>query len=123
MSKQSHTPGPWVAEKADLYGEDPNRWAVLARDPITNRAYFIATIENGQPGDCLETEEATARLIASAPDLLEALREITTLVSVLHGRGPNAEIPEALLTPLGVYIKAAEIMRNAKAAIQKAQGE
>lgn len=34
----------------------------------------IATIENGQPGDSLDTEAATAHLFTAAPLLYEALR-------------------------------------------------
>lgn len=48
-----HTPGPWHAWNDDVWG-----WGVGSED------YTI----------CEELSEADARLIASAPDLLEALR-------------------------------------------------
>ena len=63
------TPGPWKAVRADLFGDDPDRWSVCtcAND------YFVASIENGAPGDTLDTESANARLIAAAPELLAEL--------------------------------------------------
>jgi hypothetical protein len=49
-----HTPGPWRIEKQDIYGNDKNG--------------YICTW-SGRSGD--------AKLIAAAPDLLEALEDIT----------------------------------------------
>lgn len=70
-----HTPGPWKAENADLHGdEDDTRWSVLTAGQ--DRDYFVATIENGAPGDTLDTEAANARLIAKAPELLEFIQEV-----------------------------------------------
>lgn len=66
-----HTPGTWIAVNADINDSDPNRWSVCVDGEAQ---YFIATIENGAPGDTLGTEEANARLIAAAPDLLEACK-------------------------------------------------
>ena len=64
-----HTPGPWKACKG--HDGEPDRWCVVADG---EKAYYIAVIENGQPGDCCDTEGATARLIAAAPDMLVALQ-------------------------------------------------
>ena len=68
-----HTPAPWKA----VQGTDgePERWLVVADGEMQ---YHIAVIENGQPGDCCATEGATARLIAAAPELLNALKDIVT---------------------------------------------
>lgn len=89
----THTPGLWVAVKADLYGDgedsDPNRWAVCAGDP--GLEFFVATIENGAPGDTLETEEANARLIASAPDLLAACRKAKGYMDSINARRFHGE--------------------------------
>jgi len=63
-----HTPAPWKAAKG--HDCDPERWCVVADQ---ERQYLIAVIENGQPGDCCETEGATARLIAAAPELLQVV--------------------------------------------------
>jgi len=66
-----HTPGPWKTLRG--VDDDDTRWIVVAAG--SDREYLIATIENGQPGDCLETEAATASLVSAAPDLLAALKE------------------------------------------------
>lgn len=70
------SPGPWKALRgAD---DDETRWIVVAAG--SDREYLIATIENGQPGDCLETEGATAQLIAQAPALVAALSALLAFV-------------------------------------------
>lgn len=72
MSGQTeHTPGPWEAIKG-LNESDEMRCGVVA--DRGERKYLVATIENGAPGDICDTEFANARLIAAAPELLEALR-------------------------------------------------
>lgn len=72
-SPLGHTPGPWIAVKADLHGDDLERWSVCTD---TKPQYFIASIENGALTDTLDTEEANARLIATAPDLLRAAKKV-----------------------------------------------
>jgi hypothetical protein len=57
---------PWRTFKGS--DDEPERWTV-----VSDYGYLIATIENGAPGDSLDTEEANASLIAAAPDLLEAV--------------------------------------------------
>lgn len=70
---QGHTPGPWKWGKG--VEDDPTRCFVT--QGIPGRAEFlIAEIQNGAPGDCLETEVANAHLIAAAPDLLAALKDL-----------------------------------------------
>lgn len=62
------TPGSWVA----IRGHDENRadrWTVCTE---SEPHYLIAVIENGAPGDTLETEGCNAHLIAAAPELLAA---------------------------------------------------
>ena len=56
--------------------DDIERWSIVADNGT--RPYHIATIENGQPGDCCATEGATAHLIAAAPHLLAALQSLLT---------------------------------------------
>ena len=62
-----HTPGPWKAIKG-VQGDDLRCAVVVPLD----RDYLLATVENGAPGDFCDTEWANARLLAAAPDLLEA---------------------------------------------------
>lgn len=63
-----HTQGPWIAESAKDFSpgrHDDNRWVVnLGGMPL------IAVVEQYR-GEA----EANARLIASAPDMLQTLRE------------------------------------------------
>ncbi len=67
MSDTKHTPGPFLPQ----FNEIENRWSIVADNG--SRPYLIAVVENGQPGDSLDTEEATAHLLAAAPEMLEAL--------------------------------------------------
>lgn len=61
-----------------------------------------------------------AGLIAAAPDLLAALQSLQSFVAIMIGRGPDAEIPDTIPTPLGVPVKIGAIMRDVAAAIAKA---
>ena len=70
-----HTPGPWKALKG--HDGDSERWVVVADRKLN---YRIAVIENGQPGDTLETEGFTAHLIAEAPAILEAAKYLAHMV-------------------------------------------
>lgn len=67
MSVSKHTPGPWVSHDADVY------------DGAGCQATHVA---NCNPdGDMFQsTADANARLIAAAPDLLEALTEAVELI-------------------------------------------
>lgn len=68
---EPHSPGPYEASKGAE--DEPERWQVVRKEPPQ---FVIATIENGAPGDTLETEGATARLFAIAPEMLEFIREV-----------------------------------------------
>lgn len=75
MSK--HTPGPWEAVPSasrrhhwDIYGSEwngsePNRYKTS-----------VAQTSNWMPSDPPEESEANARLIAAAPELLEAVKAL-----------------------------------------------
>jgi hypothetical protein len=69
MNATKHTPGPWATHKR----ADGTNWEVAteARDSYGRHAEYIVSV----PLD-YNTSEANARLIASAPDLLAALRRI-----------------------------------------------
>lgn len=68
MSK--HTPGPWRVEIDD----SPDAAWAWQWPTIVSDEYEVVGTE-GMYGD-LETDMANARLIAAAPDLLEALKEV-----------------------------------------------
>ena len=61
-----HTPGPWQAVKWDDNADDVVGWSV-----VDSEGAMLP--ESEMTGD-IEEAEANARLIAAAPDLLEALK-------------------------------------------------
>lgn len=111
MTQAAHTPGPWYVT--------PYKTSIgVTSRPDGGYAHRIAECDywnpagNGQPDR--EAAEANARLIASAPDLLETLRKIA---------GGNVEgLGDSLLQ--GNATSAVFILQSiANAAIAKALGE
>lgn len=100
MSK--HTPGPWVLDDFEVSTE---------RDPANLIAHVYACDRPENPDNewdvGIETA-ANAKLIAAAPDLLEALEQIMVLVDA-SGSTPRPSV--------------AKIIVAARAAIAKARGE
>lgn len=92
-----HTPGPWVVD--DLGDEHflrtNHRWGIGAE---SSPAYRVAKVE-GMGGE----SEATARLIAAAPELLEACK---TLLMLSLPRDVSGE----------------RMVREARRAVEKAEG-
>ena len=78
-----HTPGPWATEPATLYAHELRqpRYAlrVYATDPGPDCDYTIAFVRDVDQN----TRETHARLIAAAPELLEALQRL------LHNHAAN----------------------------------
>ena len=93
MSK--HTPGPWfaVADKGQT----------IIRTSRSSAAFSPLAIVKGDKRDTLKDQEANARLIAAAPDLLDALSEI--------------------INDGGKFVMTNETHRKARAAIAKARGD
>lgn len=89
--KAQHTPGPWMPSWRDYGGVIDKDGYVVAQ---------AATFRNK------EVIEANARLIAAAPDLLEALQDCVSVMSI-ELKGLAVIQPE---------------LRNAMAAIAKATG-
>ena len=72
-----HTAGPW-----GIYTPEHD---VTAWDEGSQRTITIAIMADDWEGDnAQEIREANARLIASAPELLEALKEVLELASGPH---------------------------------------
>lgn len=71
------TPGEFFASLGS-YDEDPNRWSVMMN--AGDKQYFIATIENGAPGDTLETEKANAYLLTASKGMQGALESVCGLI-------------------------------------------
>lgn len=102
MSK--HTPGPWhVGTQNDLL-------YVIDRRPATSNDYpdHNADVAAIAKVYCGNESEANARLIATAPELLEALRGMMAAYEELHARYDLGECQATV---------------DARAAIAKATGE
>jgi hypothetical protein len=119
-----HTPGPWSVKND--YDE---RHIVIANidgesfpDGTTSYSYdFVCDTYGGDYESASRAvANANARLIAAAPELVEALQSIHAFVGVMVGRGPDATVPETITTPLGVPVQIGKIMRDAEAALAKA---
>lgn len=81
----NHTPGPWHARKGDVL--NPNRpWGVVKLltaeecEAVDGNLFLLGTrstvVVEVCAADSEEIEEADARLIAAAPDMLEALQQV-----------------------------------------------
>ena len=66
-----HTPGPWFAFV--------DKGQTIIRTSRTSAAFSPLAVVKGDKRDTLKDHEANAKLMASAPDLLEALRNISDL--------------------------------------------
>jgi hypothetical protein len=103
-----HTPGPWsnTPLQDTIWANSGNTKVCTVADlpwkehPITGRRSSDA-----------ETEQANARLIAAAPELLEACKMLSSLAPSNEGIGGHA--------PIGAFFIAAQ---KARAAIAKAEG-
>ena len=84
MSNKQHTPGPWLIQGKTVYALMHHGWR-KGVEQLKNRFYASVYVDR----ECDEKEaEANVRLIAAAPDLLEALKIASDwMVKV----GPNAE--------------------------------
>jgi hypothetical protein len=113
---KKHTPGPWKLEYDD--GDNAGVFTLRMGTAIKNRGMYkpnhlIEIYEGTWPEyvDFPETE-ANARLIAAAPELLEALEQgadltLRLLTMVTHGK-PSEEDAKAWLNFAGAVIRKAK---------------
>jgi hypothetical protein len=107
MSDAKHTPGPWqLFEDYDAIGGFRQRVYSVHGDIRPGHQFRGIARVPASEGD--EMLEANARLIAAAPDLLEALKELRLICS---------DIPAIERNP-----RFAEASRKALAAISRAEG-
>ena len=81
MNKPNHTPGPWTHQRSGRNSHMMNKPGWNHNDPmqcalsVYGVNYRILTLEDEFPGvRTREEQEANARLIAAAPELLEACK-------------------------------------------------
>lgn len=101
--KTKHTPGPWNVEPEWNPGEGFTITAPTARHRIDGERGCIC---NFAWSPFVDAKEANARLIAAAPELLEALQRLVSDGESV-GWGASGNIP-------------ASVVHKAMAAIQKA---
>ncbi len=106
MRDAKHTPGPWV-------------WEASAGMIVDAEGRIVIDVDPG-----MSCEEADARLIAAAPDLLAAAHEAQECVDILHALTTNIEkrgnySESSMLTFLDA---AASCLRRLGPAIAKAEG-
>lgn len=79
MSEQAHTPGPWSCADGDASGFKTGSGgeSILATARPSDD-YFVLKIAEMDSNVPVDERTANARLIAAAPDLLEALQVIVT---------------------------------------------
>ena len=73
-----HTPGPWVAQRdwESIFSPDPEELDYYMKRPITAIRSLTADKDVALCHDLFEFNSDDARLMAAAPDLLEALEEL-----------------------------------------------
>lgn len=82
-----HTPGPWIAHKTGYKGHASGAWYIYAINSSDGRSPHVAHIKQST----LQPMAANARLIAAAPDLLEALQSLIDM-DISYRRGRKVEI-------------------------------
>jgi hypothetical protein len=102
--KVQHTPGPWKYE-ADT---DSSPWTIRS----VKENYWIATMDSW---DGAVDNLANARLIAAAPEMLEALKASLEMLRVYR---PHDKYPDRSVKPGD-----SEIVSRLKAVIAKAESE
>lgn len=108
----SHTPGPWFADwgdgvtgpRASFAPYMPTGEDAFDRIPIRAGAFPVAwVISHNEPREQLHTD---ARLIAAAPDLLEALREAELLMRRMVENGSLLSTDTAWRGAIAAIVKA-----------------
>lgn len=99
QNESKHTPGPWISHGSPRIGTESHMGYCIQAGKM--RGILIADLNPGTSSDRIsEVCEANARLIASAPELLEVCK--------------------AMLNSVGADLDTA--YESARAAIQKAEG-
>ena len=74
-----HTPGKWIRDGKTVYSLHQTGWN--KGEPLMSNRFSLNVYPDYRLENAEQEAEANARLIASAPLLLEALQEITQAIS------------------------------------------
>ena len=107
----NHTPGPWHAATADEWRTASGEHAQWGRfdisagsnDQAAENYYRIASVSNVNNSD---QNQANAKLIAAAPDMLEALRKAVVLLAGACVHSPELEPQETYEAVSAAIVKA-----------------
>ena len=112
-----HTPGPWLLEQQLGTGDSDCGWSVLEREqnPYRGEICHITDAEH-IAGITKAERDANARLIAAAPELLEAMRALVKHFPT------DSEMDQIGFTKESVT-EACDAYDAARVAIAKATGE
>lgn len=108
---QDYTPGPWTITR---YEDEPETYVYFQAPDWLNFAQAVVRMEDDAEDS--PTGLANARLIAAAPDMLEALQPLAAM--------GDASVRKAILAALRPHERDSFITAtdNARAAIAKATG-
>lgn len=87
MSNAKHTPGPWTAHNGHTVSFVNSTAPGVSKD---GGEATITMLMGGQHGATVEELQANAKLIAAAPDMLEALQHIQGHWDAAMGEGNEA---------------------------------
>jgi hypothetical protein len=83
LMENKFLPGPWAIEKSTIFGKEDQFGVAISSTQRTEFA-FVYTRLSDEPdhSDVVDAPElmASAKLIAAAPDLLEALKEVRSRI-------------------------------------------
>ena len=120
MPENKHTPGPWEMRErettfriGDMYAADGFTSCVDGFDVWADERPIVGP--HGIPA--LETDEANARLIAAAPDLLAALKV------ALPRLQDNARFLRDIQAHAGKVVDAFDAVKAVEMAIARAEGQ
>lgn len=116
MNEAKHTKGPWIVGVMGHDADMDTQIACLKENENTEQEWTaIGTSDADGFAEVIAlAHPANARLIAAAPELLEACEGLTLLIENMHDLfGAN---------PVGEWMQQKESYRLAKAAIAKAEG-
>lgn len=104
-----HTPGKWEVDGTSVYGLQDCSWQ---GKPDKKNRFFLKVYSGGRDTASEEELEANARLIASAPELLEACKEVD-----LYFKGL------IMLGQISPEFEKSELYNKIQQAIAKAEGK